>query len=205
MEEIWRDIYFEENGIIYDYRGLYQVSNLGRVKSLERLDSKERKVKGRILKAARNKYGYELVALCKNGMKTFTVHKLVASMFLPNPENKPCVDHILPISNGGANSIDNLRWVNHKENMNNPLSRINNREAQKGKHSGKNHPSSRAVVAINIENSSITIEFSSMRQAQKDGFNYGTIWKCCNGERKSHKGYYWCYKKDYIKFLESLK
>ena len=184
--EIWKKVDGYDN---------YSVSSEGRVRNDKTL---------RILKAKRSKKGYMCVGLCRNGkMKSFRVHRLVGQAFLPNPENKECIDHINCIRDD--NRVENLRWCSHKENMNNPLSRINNREAQKGKHSGKNHPSSRAVVAINIENSSITIEFSSMRQAQKDGFNYGTIWKCCNGERKSHKGYYWCYKKDYIKFLESLK
>lgn len=93
MEEIWKDIYFEENGIIYDYKEIYQVSNLGRVKSLERLDSNRHKVKERILKAGNDK-GYRFVILYKNGKKRFYVHRLVAQVFLPNPENKPFVDHI---------------------------------------------------------------------------------------------------------------
>lgn len=95
--------------------------------------------------------------------------------------------------------------------MNNPLTRKRNSEAKKGeKHPmfgrrGADNPRSRVVVGINIENPSITVEYVSMTQAQKDGFSEGRICSCCKGNRKSHKGYYWVYKEDYVKFLESLK
>ena len=85
--EIWKDV---EN-----YEGLYQVSNLGRVRSLDRdiyyqNGTFHSHIKGKILVPCLNKYGYANVNLCKNGKrKNITVHRLVALAFIPNPENKP--------------------------------------------------------------------------------------------------------------------
>ena len=63
------------------------------------------------------KTGYTQVALCKNGkVKMFLVHRLLAIAFIPNPENKACVDHIRGVHMG--NSLDNLRWLTNKENLN---------------------------------------------------------------------------------------
>lgn len=185
--EIWKKIDGYDN---------YSVSSEGRVRNDDT---------GRILKTSHNKGGYELVVLCKNGVtKTFTVHRLVAQAFLPNTENKECVDHINTIKTD--NNIKNLRWCSYKENNNNPLTL----EKHTGENNhmfgrtGSDNPNSRAVVGINIKNPSITIEFSSICQAQKEGFNGGNICSCCNGDRISHKGYYWCYKEDYERFLDEL-
>lgn len=192
MEEIWRKIDGYEN---------YSVSSEGRVRNDKT---------GKILKGINNGKGYKYVTLCKNGKKkNFLVHQLVAQVFLLNHENKPFVDHINCVR--GDNRAENLRWCSQKDNCNNPLSKKNYSEAKSGEnhpmygHTGENNPNSRAVVGINIENPDITIEYSSMGQAQKDGFNAGNICSCCNGKLKSHKGYHWCHKEDYIKFLESLK
>ena len=77
MEEIWKDIYFVENGIEYDYRGLYQVSNKGRVKSLS--NNKTRKEK--ILKSRKNKDGYLRIDLTKNSYrKSFYICSVKAVM-----------------------------------------------------------------------------------------------------------------------------
>lgn len=101
--EIWKDIYYVENGITYDYRGFYQVSNWGRVKSLAREYTKYnaltkrnniRKIPERILKPCKNKKGYLQINLCKQGKhKSCRVHRLVAIMFIDNPDNLPEVNH----------------------------------------------------------------------------------------------------------------
>lgn len=129
MNEIWRDV--------KGYEGLYQVSNLGRCRSLDRLihcntllNNKESYIKkGRILKEGRYSYGrglafgYIRYSLTKDKKsKNFCIHKLVAEAFIPNPENKPEVDHI--DTNTLNNRVDNLRWVTRLENINNKLSRL---------------------------------------------------------------------------------
>lgn len=111
MEEIWKDI--------EGYEGLYQVSNLGRVKSLDRkIDFKDGRYatyKGRVL-SPKIKNGYKYVVVTQNSKyRTFLVHRLVAKAFLPNPENKPCIDHIN--TDRTDNRVENLRWCTHKENM----------------------------------------------------------------------------------------
>lgn len=102
--EIWRDI--------KGYEGLYQVSNYGRVKSLDHyIKSKggKRLVKGKILKPDLDK-GYLRVTLSKDGViKHIMVHRLVAEAFIPNPHNYPTVDHINRIKTD--NRKENLRWA----------------------------------------------------------------------------------------------
>ena len=105
-EEIWKPI--------KDFEGYYEVSNIGRVRSL----NYKRTGKGKILKNIEDYKGYLEVGLTKNGKrKQFKVHRLVAEAFIPNPENKPCIDHINTVKSD--NRVENLRWVTYKENSNN--------------------------------------------------------------------------------------
>lgn len=112
MQEEWHDI--------VGYEGLYQVSDLGRVRSLDRTIQREDNapfvLPGRILKCRTDKDGYILVTL--NGgfsPKTFKVHRLVAQAFIKNDDNLPQVDHI----NGARNDnrIVNLRWSSVSKNL----------------------------------------------------------------------------------------
>ena len=138
MQEVWKDIYYVDSisGEIIDYRGYYQVSNMGRVKRLKREfirdNGRHYTVTEKILKGWKDKNGYNVSNLKKgNDERKFRVHRLVAHMFIPNPENKPEIDHIIPIKNGGSNNVNNLRWVTSKENSENELTKRNM--------SGENH------------------------------------------------------------------
>lgn len=111
MEETWKTI--------LGYEGLYEVSSLGSVKSLHRFrkDSGDRlvAVKERFLRAE-NTQGYKRVALQKDGKgKHFSVHRLVATAFIPNPENKPSINHI--DNQRDNNCVTNLEWCTAKENL----------------------------------------------------------------------------------------
>ena len=113
-KEIWKDI--------EGYEGLYQVSNMGRVKSVERTIWNSGKgcyktVHERILKAEINNSGYLLVGLSKGGkVKLCSIHRLVAEAFIPNIDNLPCINH--KDENKVNNHMENLEWVTYKENNN---------------------------------------------------------------------------------------
>lgn len=189
MEEVWKDIYFEENDVIYDYRGLYQVSNIGgKVKSLNYHQTGKEK----ILKTEKTKNDYLFVTLCKNGkVKQFRVHRLVAFMFIENddPINKVEVNHI--DEDKTNNSVENLEWVTPKENCNHGT-----RNKRIGKASGK--AQSQKVIGYSLTESKVIV-FKSTRQAEKFGFNQGAICACCNGKYcggHEYKGYKWFYLDD---------
>ena len=112
MEEIWKPI--------MSYSGLYEVSNLGNVRSVDRIsESYGGRIwnrKGKQLKPYINKKGYAIVDLCVNGKyKSHSVHRLVSETFIENPLKKYAIDHI--DRNPSNNRVDNLRWATGCENQ----------------------------------------------------------------------------------------
>lgn len=107
MKEIWKEV--------KDFEGLYEVSNLGNVRSLDRISKNGHFLKGRILKKHKNDEGYLKVTLNKNNIvKYHSIHRLVAIAFIPNPEDKPQVNHI--DEDKENNKAENLNWMTSKEN-----------------------------------------------------------------------------------------
>lgn len=166
MEEIWKDK--------KDYEGLYQTSNLGRVKSFK--FGKER-----ILKPGTDKNGYLLVNLCKNGkVKTFKVHRLVAEAFLPNPDNLPEVNH--KDENKQNNVVSNLEWCDRKYNINYGTG-VRRSYLQRCK----------PVLQYDLEGNFVR-EWKSIRECGRNGYDQGNVTSCCRGKQKTHKGFIWKYK-----------
>ena len=189
----------EEWKPIKDYEGLYEVSNLGRVKSL----NYKRTGKEKILKNIECRNGYLAVSLTKLGkQKVFYIHKLVAEAFIPNPENKPCVDHINTIRT--KNEVTNLRWVTYEENNNNHLTNKKQSESKKGDKSynygkkGKDCHNSKKVVQLSYDDVLIKIWDCITDTEREEGFNRRTVTDCCKGKRKDYKGFKWMYYEDYV-------
>jgi hypothetical protein len=193
MTEEWKDI--------EGYENLYQVSNLGRVKSLERYEESNsfigvRRRGERILKPIIKPSGYLQVALSKNSKaKTFTVHRLVAQAFIPNPENKPCIDHVN--TNPSDNRLENLRWCTHKENSNNPLT------VQKwcgnprmktwlGK-LGKEHHSSKPIIQFTLDGELVRKWDCAEDAVREMGYSKTCISQVLNKKRQQTGGSKWEY------------
>lgn len=192
MREEWRDI--------TGYEGLYQVSNLGRVKSLDRYLPFSGTIslrKGCLLKQSINKYGYERLGLYKNGKyKQHTVHRLVANTFIPNPDNLPCVNH--KDENKLNNCVDNLEFctVAYNNNYGTVKQRISekNKISMKGKY---NRPDLvRPVLQYTLDGQFVA-EYQSMAEAERQtGIHQTSISGCCRGIKYNHTagGYVWKYK-----------
>lgn len=168
----------------------YEVSNLGRVKSLPRIvrcgpEPGTRKIKGKILKSQTvHDTGYEQIEL--NGVR-HSVHRIVASAWCDGYFDGAVVDHIN--RNRSDNRAENLEWVTTKEN----IARSTASEARiwLGKRSA-DHPTSKAVISTCISTGEETYWPSAM-DAVRDGFDSGCISRTCRGLARSHAGYFWRY------------
>jgi hypothetical protein len=173
--EVWRDV--------VGYEGYYKVSNLGKVKSLDRIVTNpargnDMKLKGRILSLCFSRKNYNCVNLYNGeGGKTKAVHRLVAEAFIPNPFNKPFIDHINTIRTD--NRVQNLRWVTSKENCHNELT-LKHRDTSKNR-----------MKVMCIETGII---YDSINEARRQtGVSNSNIWYSCKGRERRVEGYHWKY------------
>lgn len=190
-KEIWKDI--------SGYEGLYQVSNLGRVKRLEwkRFSlGKWQTIKEKILKQTISTTGYWHISLNKNGKHyTYKVHRLVAEAFIPNPDNLPCINH--KDNNPLNNNVKNLEWCTYKYNNNYGnhneklrQSRLGKKASEEAKQKMRNASPKRLSVQC-IETKTI---YKSINEAsRKTGIDASSISKACKGKNKTAGGYHWKY------------
>lgn len=172
--EIWKDA--------HGYEGLYEVSNLGNVKSYDKQIWNRFKFvlrKGRLMKTYVDRYGYVRVCLYKDGKKTTEqVHRLVALTFIPNPDNLPQVNH--KDANKQNNNVTNLEWCTCLQNM---------------RHAFKNvvfDYQTIPVVKIDNETNIVVAVYESVQDAAKDvSDNPSNILRACNFDNDSSKGFRW--------------
>ena len=181
--EEWRDV--------VGWEGRYLISSLGR---LVRTKSKTcpTKIMAPFRSNKHKKQSYLHIKLQRDGVAYhYTLHRLVALAFIPNPNNYPCVDHI--DGNGENNNINNLRWCTRSMNNMNPISRQRQAESHLGK--VQSEKVRRPVVRIS-SHGDVKI-YDSMQRAEDEGFHHSNIHRVCNGKMEHHKGYRWMYLSDY--------
>ena len=174
-QEEWRDI--------QGFEGCYQVSNMGRVRSISRIvrsgKNKQRRTNGRVLTPWKTKHGYLSVALGRREKQS--IHRLVAKAFIPNPNNYPDVNH--KDEDKSNNNLSNLEWCNHSYNA-----LYGTCQERLLKH--KNTP----VEMIDKETHKVLALFESMKIAMREtGVNKVTISAVCRGIRRTGGGYLWKY------------
>lgn len=185
FNEIWKDV--------RNYEGIYQVSNMGRIRSLDRYIPNTngigvRKIRGVMMKTTKNNSGYLCVSLHKKGhTKTCTIHRLVALAFIPNKSNYSDVNH--KDEDKGHNWADNLEWAKHKENMN--YGNRNKKAGNKLKGTRTLSSNGKASKVICLKTNKI---FDCILEAAKFyNCNVSGISQCCRGKSKSCGGYKWAY------------
>lgn len=169
-KDIWRDIEY--------YKGAYQVSHLGKVKSLRDNHGNYRE---KILKQYKDKNGYMHVNLCyQNKNKVVTVHKLVAMTFIPNPNNLPQINHKYE-EDKDDNTIYNLEWCTSKYNCN------------YGTHNMRLSKSlSKTVYQYSLEGDFIK-KWDSTIECKQGGYSQSNVSECCRGKTTKYRGYKWSY------------
>ena len=192
IKEIWKTVI--SDGEIYE--GLYKVSNLGRILSLNYRNTG----RAELMTPIKNTYGYFFVNLWKNKKRKLCyVHRLVAEAFLENPEGKPHINHkiegdegktmnmVIFNTDGSVNKEKTtIEWVTPKEN--NDYGTHNDRISK----TMTNGKLSKKVLQFTLDGELIR-EWPSIAECERNGFNKGKVSECCNGKRKTYKGFIWKY------------
>ena len=179
MEEIWKSI--------IGYEGYYEVSSLGRVRSLPR-NKGQRMYGGKILKLVDRGNKYLCVSLSVGNKKSpiISVHKLVALAFIENPNHLPQVNHI--DGNKQNNRVENLEWADASMQALHAF-KLGLRKQTKG----AEDPKSKTVYQYSLDKKLIHTWGSGMG-AERNGYCSVSISACCRGYRnKTHKGYIWSF------------
>lgn len=180
MEEIWKDI--------PGYEGIYQVSNLGNVKSLNYL----KRGYSQNLKFKTNNQGYYWVQLWNNGnYENKLVHRIVAETFIKNPFNLPIINH--KDENPRNCNVKNLEWCDHKYNVNYSIKlhpeRKNNPRGKRRKYSP--YVYTQGIIQLSLSGEFVNKYSSISECVRQNGYNNWSIRQCCVGERKTAYGYKW--------------
>lgn len=197
--EVWKDV--------PNYEGEFMVSNYGKVLYLGRtIKDKNGFVKciePHLLTWKISKTGYAQVPLWRGNDYTCPfVHRLVAQVFIPNPDNLPHVDHIN--TDRLDNYYKNLRWVTAKENANNPLTRVHWKETCQT-HDKMGRWIQRDVIGINLLDENDIRYYESVSKTKEDGFNPSQVSASCLGKRKNHRNFKFYYRTDYESLINKSK
>lgn len=186
VNENWMDI--------PNSRGVYQVSNYGRIKRIchtrysNRYRTNGRTYQTKILKCSINKQGYVNFQMYNldNTMTTFKVHRLVANLFIPNNKNKPQVNHI----DGDKlnNKVDNLEWCTNSENGKHAWD-----NGLRTKRLGKDNKFSVKIDQFDLNNNYIKTWGSIGEITRELGISHSLITATCQGKQKTSRGYIWKY------------
>lgn len=171
-DEIWKDI--------QNYEGIYQISNLGRVKSLQRFKNNQYNtylIKEKILKLRKTKFGYYEIKLNKNNLsKVYKVHRLVAQAFLDDYNENLQVNH--KDENKLNNCVENLEMCNSKYNCN---------------YGTRNDKIRKPIIQLDKNDNIIKIWESASKIEKELGIKQPNIIAVCKGTRKSLRGFKWKY------------
>lgn len=186
MEEIWKTIPKHEN---------YEISNLGNLRSKERIyiNSKGKKLhfKRKLLKCSDNGLGYKKILFKDGSNECEYIHRLVAKVFIPNPHNKPCVNHI--DNNPSNNAVNNLEWCTKQENTDWMIAqgRFKRTEQWLDKLQKSLEPRYKPVKATSIITKEV-LYFDRINGVKDKGFSPGNVCTACRNKNK-YKGYIWEY------------
>lgn len=179
--------YYEEKWFdIPEYEGLYQCSNFLNVRSLTRKtkggrhqEQSGRIIQGKIMKPYLYPTGYYGFEFYKDGKsKHYLLHRIIAEVFIPNPDNQPEVDHINRVRTD--NRIENLRWVDRiEQNKNRDLTNMIKK-------------CSTPIEQTDLDGN-IIATYESMAEAKRYGYASSCICRCCKGQKNIYKGYIWRY------------
>ena len=177
QQEIWK--------AVIGYESYYEVSSFGRVK---RIKSKNRPIE-KIRKIQYKKNGYAVIMISiAQKFKLAHIHRLVAMAFIPNPDNKPQVNH--KDMDKTNNHLENLEWCTHQENM---AHAIKNKKWSNNAKYGKENARSRKIIQYNKNGDKVKEWDNISRASEKMNISPGEITICCQGKRKSAGGFQWRY------------